>query len=172
MACLLGSRMEQLVYTITDNQLFFTDIEECDQVHIDDVSADDTGQDLSTYNFATDGFHTGSTQGNCHSNQPMATRVNETVNFILTFAEQTFHFISPSPTLKPTFPKRLLASTNIYFAIKITKNFSLSSRKFFFLPFSSGPAKYLLAKWCQGRRGLDEETLVSLSENQGDLQLL
>lgn len=69
MACLLGSRMEQLVYTITDNQLFFTDIEECDQVHIDDVSADDTGQDLSTYNFATDGFHTGSTQGNCHSNQ-------------------------------------------------------------------------------------------------------
>uniref|UniRef100_A0A8C1MSL4 Eyes absent homolog n=1 Tax=Cyprinus carpio TaxID=7962 RepID=A0A8C1MSL4_CYPCA len=29
---------------------------ECDQVHIDDVASDDNGQDLSTYNFGTDGF--------------------------------------------------------------------------------------------------------------------
>lgn len=30
--------------------------QDCDQVHIDDVSSDDNGQDLSSYNFATDGF--------------------------------------------------------------------------------------------------------------------
>uniref|UniRef100_A0AAX7VW31 Eyes absent homolog n=1 Tax=Astatotilapia calliptera TaxID=8154 RepID=A0AAX7VW31_ASTCA len=29
---------------------------ECDQVHIDDVASDDNGQDLSTYNFGSDGF--------------------------------------------------------------------------------------------------------------------
>ncbi|XP_078396473.1 protein phosphatase EYA1 isoform X16 [Cetorhinus maximus] len=37
---------------------------ECDQVHIDDVSSDDNGQDLSTYNFATDGFHAAATSAN------------------------------------------------------------------------------------------------------------
>lgn len=26
-------------------------------MHIDDVSSDDNGQDLSNYNFSTDGFH-------------------------------------------------------------------------------------------------------------------
>lgn len=31
-------------------------LQDCDQVHIDDVSSDDNGQDLSSYNFATDGF--------------------------------------------------------------------------------------------------------------------
>lgn len=31
--------------------------QDCDQAHIDDVSNDDNGQDLSSYNFATDGFH-------------------------------------------------------------------------------------------------------------------
>jgi len=36
--------------------------QECDQVHIDDVSSDDNGQDLSTYNFSTDGFR--ATSGN------------------------------------------------------------------------------------------------------------
>ncbi|XP_040130754.2 protein phosphatase EYA2 isoform X3 [Ictidomys tridecemlineatus] len=30
---------------------------DCDQIHVDDVSSDDNGQDLSTYNFSTDGFH-------------------------------------------------------------------------------------------------------------------
>uniref|UniRef100_A0A8B9BWK0 Eyes absent homolog n=1 Tax=Anser brachyrhynchus TaxID=132585 RepID=A0A8B9BWK0_9AVES len=29
---------------------------ECDQVHIEDVASDDNGQDLSNYNFSTDGF--------------------------------------------------------------------------------------------------------------------
>ena len=31
-------------------------VQDCDQVHIDDVSSDDNGQDLSGYNFSTDGF--------------------------------------------------------------------------------------------------------------------
>uniref|UniRef100_A0A8C2CQ93 Eyes absent homolog n=1 Tax=Cyprinus carpio TaxID=7962 RepID=A0A8C2CQ93_CYPCA len=37
---------------------------ECDQVHIDDVSSDDNGQDLSTYNFSTDGFRAAATSAN------------------------------------------------------------------------------------------------------------
>lgn len=35
-------------------------LQDCDQVHIDDVSSDDNGQDLSNYNFGSDGFHTAS----------------------------------------------------------------------------------------------------------------
>ncbi|XP_055684072.1 developmental protein eyes absent [Lutzomyia longipalpis] len=53
----LGFRMEEMIFNMADTHFFFNDIEECDQVHIDDVSADDNGQDLSTYNFSTDGFH-------------------------------------------------------------------------------------------------------------------
>jgi len=60
--CALGLRMEELIFNLADSHLFFNDLEECDQVHIDDVSSDDNGQDLSTYNFATDGFR--STSGN------------------------------------------------------------------------------------------------------------
>lgn len=52
-----------MIFTMADNHFFFNDVEECDQVHIDDVSSDDNGQDLSTYNFATDGFQTGNAQG-------------------------------------------------------------------------------------------------------------
>lgn len=52
----LGVRIEELIYHICATQLFFTDLEECDQIHIDDVSADDNGQDLSDYSFETDGF--------------------------------------------------------------------------------------------------------------------
>lgn len=48
---------------MADSHFFFNDVEECDQIHIDDVSSDDNGQDLSTYNFATDGFQNGTTQG-------------------------------------------------------------------------------------------------------------
>jgi eyes absent homolog 1 len=55
--------MEEMIFTMADTHFFFNDIEECDQVHIDDVSSDDNGQDLSTYNFATDGFQAGSAQG-------------------------------------------------------------------------------------------------------------
>uniref|UniRef100_A0A672T303 Eyes absent homolog n=1 Tax=Sinocyclocheilus grahami TaxID=75366 RepID=A0A672T303_SINGR len=43
---------------------FFACFQECDQVHIDDVSSDDNGQDLSTYNFSTDGFHAAATSAN------------------------------------------------------------------------------------------------------------
>lgn len=32
-------------------------------MHIDDVSSDDNGQDLSSYNFSTDGFQSTSTTG-------------------------------------------------------------------------------------------------------------
>uniref|UniRef100_A0A6Q2X8W4 Eyes absent homolog n=1 Tax=Esox lucius TaxID=8010 RepID=A0A6Q2X8W4_ESOLU len=52
----LGLWMEEMIFNLADSRLFFNDLEECDQVHIDDVASDDNGQDLSTYNFATDGF--------------------------------------------------------------------------------------------------------------------
>ncbi|KAI1902296.1 hypothetical protein AGOR_G00043260 [Albula goreensis] len=57
----LGLRMEEMIFNLADMHLFFNDLEECDQVHIDDVSSDDNGQDLSGYNFSTDGFHTAAT---------------------------------------------------------------------------------------------------------------
>ncbi|XP_052684981.1 eyes absent homolog 2-like isoform X2 [Crassostrea angulata] len=60
----LGVRMEEMIFNLADSHLFFNDLEECDQVHIDDVSSDDNGQDLSTYNFAADGFHAAATNPN------------------------------------------------------------------------------------------------------------
>ncbi|XP_073808948.1 eyes absent homolog 2 isoform X3 [Danio rerio] len=54
----LGLWMEEMIFNLADSRLFFNDLEECDQVHIDDVASDDNGQDLSTYNFGTDGFQT------------------------------------------------------------------------------------------------------------------
>jgi len=54
----LGQKMEELVFHVADSNFFFNDLEECDQVHIDDVGSDDNGQDLSNYNFHTDGFRT------------------------------------------------------------------------------------------------------------------
>jgi EYA(Eyes Absent) family protein len=60
----LGLRMEQMIYNLADTHLFFNDLEECDQVHIDDISSDDNGQDLNNYNFSTDGFHSSSSNGN------------------------------------------------------------------------------------------------------------
>ncbi|KAM4694781.1 protein phosphatase EYA4 isoform 6-T6 [Discoglossus pictus] len=55
-AVTLGLRMEEMIFNLADAHLFFNDLEECDQVHVDDVSSDDNGQDLSSYSFATDGF--------------------------------------------------------------------------------------------------------------------
>lgn len=55
--------MEEMIFNLADIHLFFNDVEECDQVHIDDVSSDDNGQDLTNYNFQTDGFHNGTQQG-------------------------------------------------------------------------------------------------------------
>ncbi|XP_065336966.1 eyes absent homolog 2-like isoform X1 [Cloeon dipterum] len=65
----LGFRMEELVFSLADTHLFFNDVEDCDQVHIDDVASDDNGQDLgdlvnSSYNFTADGFHAAASNGN------------------------------------------------------------------------------------------------------------
>uniref|UniRef100_A0A673J8Q6 Eyes absent homolog n=1 Tax=Sinocyclocheilus rhinocerous TaxID=307959 RepID=A0A673J8Q6_9TELE len=43
----LGLWMEEMIFNLADSRLFFNDLEECDQVHIDDVASDDNGQDLS-----------------------------------------------------------------------------------------------------------------------------
>ncbi|XP_072836211.1 protein phosphatase EYA3 isoform X5 [Pogona vitticeps] len=51
-----GLTMEEMIFEVADTHLFFNDLEECDQVHVEDVASDDNGQDLSNYNFATDGF--------------------------------------------------------------------------------------------------------------------
>ncbi|KAG4071870.1 hypothetical protein HA402_006031 [Bradysia odoriphaga] len=59
----LGIQMEGLIFDMADVHFFGNDVEDCDQSHIDDVSSDDNGQDLSGYNFATDGFHSGTPQG-------------------------------------------------------------------------------------------------------------
>ncbi|CAO1384363.1 unnamed protein product [Diamesa serratosioi] len=63
LACQLGYRMEELIFNMADTNFFFNDVEECDQVHIDDVASDDNGQDLNNYNFGTDGFQTGTAPG-------------------------------------------------------------------------------------------------------------
>ncbi|XP_071964085.1 protein phosphatase EYA1-like isoform X3 [Antedon mediterranea] len=60
----LGLRMEEMIFNLADTHLFFNDLEECDQVHIDDVASDDNGQELSNYNFQTDGFHAAATSAN------------------------------------------------------------------------------------------------------------
>lgn len=52
----LGLQMEEMIFELADTHLFFNDLEECDQVHIEDVASDDDGQDLSNYSFASDGF--------------------------------------------------------------------------------------------------------------------
>ncbi|XP_051892003.1 eyes absent homolog 3-like isoform X4 [Pristis pectinata] len=65
-ALTLGLRMEEMIFDLADTHLFFNDLEECDQVHVEDVAADDNGQDLTNYDFAADGFH-GSVPGSSHS---------------------------------------------------------------------------------------------------------
>ncbi|XP_075702312.1 protein phosphatase EYA2 isoform X4 [Rhinoderma darwinii] len=60
----IGLMMEEMIFNLADTHLFFNDLEECDQIHIDDVSSDDNGQDLSTYNFAADGFHSSAAGAN------------------------------------------------------------------------------------------------------------
>ncbi|XP_014260124.1 eyes absent homolog 1 isoform X2 [Cimex lectularius] len=59
----LGFKMEELIFNLADSHFFFNDVEDCDQVHIDDVSSDDNGQDLSSYNFSSDGFSVSSGGG-------------------------------------------------------------------------------------------------------------
>ena len=57
----LAQKMEELIFNVADNTFFFNDLEECDQIHIDDMSSDDNGQDLTNYNFNQDGFRTANT---------------------------------------------------------------------------------------------------------------
>ncbi|XP_030394965.1 eyes absent homolog 3 isoform X2 [Gopherus evgoodei] len=61
-----GLTMEEMIFEVADTHLFFNDLEECDQVHVEDVASDDNGQDLSNYSFSTDGF-TGSGSNANHS---------------------------------------------------------------------------------------------------------
>lgn len=82
--------MEEMIFNVADTTFFFNDLEECDQViiythksmvekyhrivynvyfcqvHIDDMSSDDNGQDLSNYNFATDGFRNANTSSDMY----------------------------------------------------------------------------------------------------------
>lgn len=41
-----GLTMEEMIFEVADTHLFFNDLEECDQVHVEDVASDDNGQDL------------------------------------------------------------------------------------------------------------------------------
>lgn len=59
----LANSMEELIFSLADHHFFFNDIESCDQVHIDDVSSDDNGQELTNYDFRTDGFQATTTPG-------------------------------------------------------------------------------------------------------------
>ncbi|XP_068189904.1 eyes absent homolog 3 isoform X2 [Antennarius striatus] len=59
----LGLQMEELIFELADTHLFFNDLEECDQVHVEDVASDDNGQELSNYNFLADGFNSPSGGG-------------------------------------------------------------------------------------------------------------
>lgn len=59
----LATSMEELIFNMADHHFFFNDIESCDQVHIDDVSSDDNGQDLVSYDFRTDGFQANTAPG-------------------------------------------------------------------------------------------------------------
>ncbi|OWA50495.1 Eyes absent-like protein 1 [Hypsibius exemplaris] len=59
-----GESMETLITQVAMDNFFHYDLEDCDQVHIDDVASDDNNQDLSGYNFAADGFRAISPNGN------------------------------------------------------------------------------------------------------------
>jgi len=52
----IGYDMERFVFSVADRHLFLTDLEDCDQLHVEDLIADDNGQDLTNYSFANDGF--------------------------------------------------------------------------------------------------------------------
>lgn len=60
----LATSMEELIFNMADHHFFFNDIESCDQVHIDDVSSDDNGQELTNYDFRSDGFQANSAPAN------------------------------------------------------------------------------------------------------------
>ncbi|XP_074604609.1 eya transcriptional coactivator and phosphatase 2 isoform X2 [Brevipalpus obovatus] len=53
----LGLMMERMCVMEGELHFFLNDLENCDQIHIDDVFSDDNGQDLSNYDFGADGFN-------------------------------------------------------------------------------------------------------------------
>lgn len=59
----VATSMEELIFSVADQHFFFNDIENCDQVHIDDLSSDDNGQELNNYDFRADGFHPNTAPG-------------------------------------------------------------------------------------------------------------
>lgn len=82
---MLGTGIEELIYNMADNHFFYNDIEQCDQVHIDDVSSDDNGQELTNYNFSTDGFHASTTPGTIYFGRYLS-EVNDQPFVLLTQA--------------------------------------------------------------------------------------
>ncbi|CAG2105586.1 unnamed protein product, partial [Medioppia subpectinata] len=52
----IGSQLELLIERFAKNHFFLNDLRNCEQEHVDDAAAEDNGQDLSNYNFQSDGF--------------------------------------------------------------------------------------------------------------------
>ena len=53
----IGLRIEELILAIADSHLFYSSLEDCDQINVDDVLSEDNMQDLSNYDFVNDGFN-------------------------------------------------------------------------------------------------------------------
>nr|CAH8870580.1 unnamed protein product [Trichobilharzia regenti] len=51
-----GLRMEELIYNLADTYLFYNELEECDQVHIDDIRGDDSCQESADCGFDSEGY--------------------------------------------------------------------------------------------------------------------
>ncbi|XP_073420679.1 protein phosphatase EYA3 isoform X2 [Dendrobates tinctorius] len=73
-----GLAMEEMIFEVADTHLFFNDLEECDQVHVEDVASDDNGQDLSNYSFTTDGFNSST----LNRNHPTGTGVQGGIDWM------------------------------------------------------------------------------------------
>lgn len=47
----LGNKLEEIVNKVADAYMFYNELDDIDQSHIDDVSSDDNGQDLTWVTF-------------------------------------------------------------------------------------------------------------------------
>ncbi|CAK9305083.1 unnamed protein product [Gordionus sp. m RMFG-2023] len=52
----LGLNMEELLYNLADSRFFYNELEQCNHVNINDISADELGEELVNYDFENDGF--------------------------------------------------------------------------------------------------------------------
>lgn len=52
----IGFQMNEIIFNLVNSHFFQAQLEECDQVHFEDVAIEDNGIDLSSYDFTTDGF--------------------------------------------------------------------------------------------------------------------